>query len=216
MTAEQVLINSGITSLPVDLGKIAVLNRIKIVSYESCAECYDMDIERLYKEVSALGFSFRAGEHYVAAVNRNACGKQRRRWTIAHELAHILLGHVNEGIGCRDEGCERDADSFAGELLAPLSVLHFCCVSSAEEIARLCGLSKQAAEIRFRQLTSLRRSNSQQWRGGAQSVFLRSGEERILLEQFLPFIAEYITRRTAHDGYEQYLKRIKGHDMAIE
>lgn len=215
MTAAEILLSSGVAALPVDLGRVAAAYNIKIVSYESCAECYDMDIGQLYREVSTLGFSFCAESGYVAAINNNACGKQRRRWTAAHEIAHILLGHVSDGVGRMDEECEREADVFAAELLAPLEVLHFCCVSSAEEIQRLCGLSKQAAGIRFRQLTALRRSNSQQWRSG-KSVFPRSEQERELLAQFLPFIAEYISRRSAHDGYAEHLRRIGGHSMTIE
>ena len=213
MTAAEVLLRAGVSSLPVDMKAIASAHSIKLMTYESCAECYDMDISRMYRELSPLGFSLRDEEGYVAAINANACGKHRRRWTMAHEISHILLGHVSKKIKCMDEGCERSADIFAAELLAPLPVLHFCCVSSAEEIARLCGISMQAAEIRFRQLTELRRKSTAMYRNGS-SAFSHSEEDRRLLEQFLPFISEYITRRSAHDGYREHLKR-SGHGMEI-
>ncbi len=215
MTASEVLNRSGVCTLPVDLNKIAAAYNIKTVNYESCAECYDMELERMYREISPLGFSFRADGSYVVAINRNSCGSERRRWTLAHELAHVLLGHIGDG-NARKEGCERAADEFAAQLLAPLAVLHFCCVSSAEEISRICGISVQAAEIRFRQLTALRKKNSAAVRQGKYTVFAQTAEELELLANFMPFVSEYITRRCMHDGYEKYLGRIKGHDMIIE
>lgn len=215
MTASEVLNRSGVCTLPVDLNRIAAAYGIKTVSYESCAECYDMELERMYREISPLGFSFRADGSYVVAINRNSCGGERRRWTLAHEIAHVLLGHVSDST-CSSERCEKAADEFASQLLAPLSVLHFCCVSSAEEICRICGVSMQAAEIRFRQLTALRKKNSAAVRQGDVTVFAQTMEERELLANFMPFISEYITRRSMHDGYEKYLGRIKGHDMIIE
>lgn len=214
MTAAEVLLMAGVSSLPVDMKVIAAANGIKLMSYESCAECYDMDIGQMYREISPLGFSFRDEEGYVAAVNANACGKHRRRWTMAHEISHILLGHVSTEVKGMDEGCERSADRFAAELLAPLPVLHFCCVSSAEELGRLCGISRQAAEIRFRQLTELRRKSSVMYRQGG-TAFLRSETDSRLLERFLTFVSEYISRRSVHDGYEEHLKRTAGHSMEI-
>ncbi len=215
MTASEILIKSGVTSLPVDMRKIAAAFNIRIADYESCAEAYEMDVQRMYREISMLGFSFRTEEGYVAAINRNSCGRLRRHWTTAHEVAHILLGHVTEKVARLDVSCEREADRLAGEMLAPLAVLHFCGVSSAEETGRLCGLSKQAAEIRFRQLAELRRSSSALARVG-QTAFAQTPDQRQLLRQFLPFISEYITRRSAHDGYAEYLKQIGGHSMIIE
>ena len=206
MTAAEILLRSGVAALPVDMGMIAQAHGVKLMSYESCAECYDMDVQRMYREISPLGFSFRDEEGYVAVINHNACGKLRRRWTMAHELAHILLGHVNTDIKRMEDRCERSADSLAAELLAPLTVLHFCGVSSAEEIGRLCGISRQASEIRFRQLQELRRSSTALHRQGKGSAFLQCESDKLLLERFLPFISEYITRRSAHDGYAEHLR----------
>ncbi len=216
MTAAEVLIKSGISSLPVDLRKIADTYNIKIVSYEDCTSCYETDLPQLYREMSPYGFSFCDEGRYIAAINENSCGKQRRHWTLAHELSHILLGHI-DGSSEMQQRCEQEADRFAAELLAPLTVLQFCGVSSAEEIQRICGISFQAAEIRFRQLSQQRRQGSRLLReGGSGTVFTQSNDDKQLLERFLPFISEYITRRSSHDGYAEYLRRIKGHDMVIE
>ncbi len=206
MNAADVLIRAGAAALPVDLNAVAAAHDIKIVSYESCADYLGMSVQQLYAEISPLGFSFREGGRFIAAINHNACGGLRRRWTMAHELSHIFLGHIGVDMKRMEESCERAADSFAAELLAPLTVLHFCGVSSAAETARLCGLSKQAAEIRFRQLQELRRKNSAEYRQGRGMALLLGESDRQLYERFLPFISEYITRRSAHDGYAEHLK----------
>ena len=202
MTAAQVLLHAGCCSLPTDLGKIAAAHDIKLISYESCAATYDMDIAEIYLSIGHMGFSFRDEQHYICAVNEKACGRMRRRWTTAHELAHVLLGHISEQILPLHKEAEQAADRFAAEMLAPMCVLHFCGVSSAEEIARLTGISKQASEIRLKELSALRRAHSEQMRLAAREgtdlrnteTFLPDGNARMLLEQYLPFIAEYITK----------------------
>ncbi|MBQ8171594.1 MAG: ImmA/IrrE family metallo-endopeptidase [Oscillospiraceae bacterium] len=204
MNAAKILLNAGITTLPVDLKRIAESNDIKIVDYESCAECYNIDIAEIYRRISPYGFSFMAEGRYVCAINEKACGKRRRRWTLAHELAHVLLGHVS-GVHQEYSGqTENEADRLAAQLLAPLSVLHFCGVSSAAEIARLCGISKQAADYRYEELCRLRRRHSDAYRaatikGQAQSlsVFFPDQESRLLQQQMLSFIARYLTLRSA-------------------
>jgi len=216
MTAVKALIHANIKTLPVDLKKLADSFDIKLVSYKSCMEIYDLgDIYAL----SPYGFSFKENGRYICAINENLCGNTRRRFTEAHEIAHILLGHTNESVDIPTAQCEREADRLAGEMLAPLSVLHFCGVSSSAEIARLCGISMQAAEIRLRELCRLRRQHSELMRsesGNAAQIFLPEEDSRQLHTQMLDFIAEYLTRRAAHDGYAEHLKRISGKSMTIE
>ena len=85
-------------------------------------------------------------------MNENACGLRRRRFTIAHELGHCVLGHIGK-VRTHSGGEERAADKFAAELLAPISVLRMCRVSSPEETARLCGITISAARLRFSEIT---------------------------------------------------------------
>jgi Zn-dependent peptidase ImmA (M78 family) len=60
----------------------------------------------------------------------------RVRWTLAHELGHIVLHHHQLGIA---EECEEEADEFAGELLMPARDIrhHFSSRTSLEELAQL-------------------------------------------------------------------------------
>lgn len=203
MTAAEILLESGCCSLPIDINRIAQAHGIKIISFSKCTELYDMDIGDIYRNISHMGFSFLDEQHYICAINEKACGKQRRRWTTAHELAHVFLGHIDGAAAPMPAEYEKAADRFTAELLAPLCVLHFCSVASAEEIAMLTGLSAQAAQIRWRELCTLRRRHSEQMRLAARhGSDLHSARDLLpdrhseqLLMQFLPFIAEYITRK---------------------
>lgn len=67
----------------------------------------------------------------------------RQRFTCAHELGHIILGHVGRyDLVCRepdpgDTPIEQAANVFASRLLAPACVLWGCGVQSAGDIERL-------------------------------------------------------------------------------
>lgn len=73
--------------------------------------------------------------------------KHRMRFTLAHELGHILLNHKMEA-----PWEEKEADYFASQLLAPRPVFNALSVrgfdtSNAELIALTFNLSRAAAEI---------------------------------------------------------------------
>lgn len=157
MNFSEIYKRSDTHRLPVDPIAVAKALGVKVVSYRSAVEFFDVDIRELY-ERCPLGFSFRENDTLCIALNENACGERRRRFTAAHELAHCVLGHLDRdgfstgaGRGANHNE-ERAADQFAADLLAPLVVLHDCGVRSAEEISRACGISRQAAEIRLERL----------------------------------------------------------------
>lgn len=89
----------------------------------------------------------------------------RIRFTIAHELGHILLGHVgkyelmNREPSPQDNPIEQAANVFASRLLAPACVLWGCRAGSPEDIMRLCGISRTAAEFRWGRMQELYRRN---------------------------------------------------------
>lgn len=231
MTGTEALLRCGAVSLPVSVSDIAAHFGIKLVSYNDFTAVYDIDKTELYRRVSYGGFSLFDEGKYICVVNSSLCGKPRRKWTAAHEIGHILCGHISGNLIQLAPELEKQADDFAAELLAPLTVLHFCGVSSAAEIKRLCGISEEAAEYRFRELSALRRRQEDIFRSGLrtqplspdeipeytqpQSVFLQRECDRELFMQFSPFIGSYIAKRASHDGYEQYLSRISHEPMAI-
>ena len=154
MTFSRIYESAGVRRLPVDPVEIARALGVKVVNYKAAAAHFDIKPSELYTRCP-LGFCFKEGEHYCIALNENACGEQRRRFTAAHELAHCVLGHLNNGALSGEQ--ERIAERFAAELLAPLVVLHMCSVGSAEEVARLCGISRQAGAVRISELAERER-----------------------------------------------------------
>lgn len=109
---------------------------------------------------------------------------ERRRFTLAHELGHIILGHVgrvgllNREPSPEDDPLEQAANVFASRLLAPACVLWGCNVQSAAEIAQLCGISQTAAQFRWERLQLLYQ----------RGKFLTSPLERQVYAQFRPYI----------------------------
>lgn len=210
MNATEVLAGTAVCSLPISPAEVADYYGVKVVRYSDYSEVYDISCSELYHH-SRYGFSFYDDKHYICAINENACGGIRRRWTMAHELGHIFLGHIAKGSGIKQQSMEqeRDADRFAAELLAPMVLLHFCGVSSSEELARLCMISKQAAEIRFEELCRCRKAAAECLHKSCPvgALALDKEETAELLSQFVPFTAKYLCERSRHDGYAQYLAK---------
>ena len=111
----------------------------------------------------------------------------RQRFTTAHELGHILLGHVgqspvvNREPQATDNPIEQAANVFAARLLAPACVLWGCGVRSAADIERLCHVSRQAAEYRMERMRILY----------ARNRFLTSPLEGAVYRQFEEYIKEH-------------------------
>lgn len=182
--AWRILLDCGIDSLPVDLNVIRDKLNIRIVSYKAAKT---LIAERCLSEIAARtdGLTFYAGATPVILYNES-CAEERIRFTIAHELGHIILGHVvpggittaNREPSSGDNPQETAANQFAARLLAPACVLWGLDLHTPEDIAAACHISKQAAEFRADRMKILYFRNK----------FLTSPLERRLYQQFLPFI----------------------------
>ena len=91
----------------------------------------------------------------------------RRRFTVAHELGHVELGHLNGREKClrdtrdsyvlgTDKVIEREANLFAAALLMPAQAVRAAVAEmrnpNIERMARLFRVSKLAMGIRLKQL----------------------------------------------------------------
>lgn len=86
----------------------------------------------------------------------------RLRWTLAHEIAHVVLSHTKHSgepvmqrgskSGVEYDYLEHEADYFAGMLLAYPAVIKACRVKNEIALEDLCGLSRGAAKARFQSL----------------------------------------------------------------
>lgn len=168
--AWKVLLDGGVHALPVSASGLCRAMGIRVKLYEGRE---DSD-----------GESTILGGGPLILVSRNK-PVPRQRFTAAHELGHILLGHVGKGRlvnrepSPTDNPMEREANVFASRLLAPACVLWGCGVRSAEDIMTLCDISRQAAEFRWQRLQTLYE----------REKFLTSTLEQRVFEQFRDYIA---------------------------
>lgn len=144
--AWKILLQEQITELPISVSGICKNMGIKIKYY-------------IPKDDNS-GMSMIIDGQPVIFISQDE-STERQRFTAAHELGHILLGHVgkynlvNREPSGSDNPIERAANIFASRLLAPACVLWGCGVKTAEDIATLCHISKQSAEYRMERMKIL-------------------------------------------------------------
>lgn len=151
--AWKTLIECIVNQLPVNLAVIANSYNISIIKYSQSNGTFTGD-----------GFSTMIDGKLIIYYNDIDYPITRQRFTIAHELGHCLLGHVLEGEKTFRFNSESDkyndpeeiqANVFARDILMPATVLHSLNANSAEDIAKICNVSMQSAEIRYKRLMEL-------------------------------------------------------------
>lgn len=96
---------------------------------------------------------------------RTADSSPRQRFTLAHELGHLMMHELGVPQYRRDhepgsEEKETEADAFAGELLMPFGLLHPYAMKfgpDAKLLARYFGVSEASMSIRLMQMVGMRR-----------------------------------------------------------
>lgn len=147
--AYRVLAEQQVTNLPVDpLRLLRCCKNTVVNTYEETAEALEMTITEFEHRFGAAdAFTLRrvqeAAVQYVVAYRADG-NPARRRFTLAHELGHRVLGHT--GV---DRAEEREADCFASHLLCPRPVV--CRLAErfeplcAEQVAAACYVSLSCA-----------------------------------------------------------------------
>lgn len=181
----EVLINCNIDTLPVNLMLIAQHYKIKIVKYSESKYIQRLNIP------DTDGFSVyrKLLKQHIIYYNDKVENKARIRFTIAHELGHCLLGHNlnthtnyrNSEVDDKSKPDETAANIFARDILMPATVLHGLDVSSAKEIAKICSVSKQSAEIRFNRLLELNK----------RGMYNKHPLERQVYNQFKDYVEKF-------------------------
>jgi|GEM_PF-842555 len=170
------LLAGGVKYLPVNVEDLFEKLNCTLVSYQDVKEELSPFIKENYFSDQTDSFTiFYKGKTMV--VYNDDVPITRLRYSLSHELGHIVLGHTENS-----ESNEAQAEMFAARLLMPTCVLSACKVESAEEISLLCDVSLKAAEIRFKRLQTLSSRNS----------YLKSPLERELLSSFEDFIQGYL------------------------
>ena len=191
--AWRLLIKYNISSLPVKITDICKGEGIVVRSYTQAREI----IKSLGFEGSTLendGFAVCVrGQNLI--FYDDICTIQRQRFTIAHELGHIVLGDVGNGPTCRnrepsvqDDDCESMANVVAARVLAPACVLWGIGINSAQDISELCDISIEAAQWRMQRMKLLYEREKEFLLTRGKSCFLLSASERRVYEQFREYI----------------------------
>ncbi|MCH5212235.1 MAG: ImmA/IrrE family metallo-endopeptidase [Oscillospiraceae bacterium] len=174
-SAWQVLIDYNINSLPINVISIATGAGIKILK--------NSIVQKLTN--GEIGTSVLRGDKWYIIYD-DTMSKERARFTIAHELGHIFLGHPLKGghhartINTDKPQIETEADIFASRLLAPACVLLGLDLHTPEEIKEACEISYQAAELRANRMRELYKRNK----------FLTSPLERRVYNNFTDYIKQ--------------------------
>ncbi len=177
----RVIQDCQIDQFPVNLGGICRHYKIKTIPYSKFT-LWDM-VDPQAK--NGDGFSLKIETQYYIVFNDFIKHQGRIRFTLAHEIGHILLGHVetitfyrNSEIDPVTNEQETQANVFARDLLMPAVVLSALHVHTAKEIAELCNISMQSAKIRQIRLEELYRRNR----------FQLHPLERGVIQQFTDYI----------------------------
>lgn len=188
--AWKILLECGIDALPVRPSVICDHYGWVLADYHTGASSIALlGLEELTKQTD--GFCAVTKSHaYIFFDSTLPAGRQR--FTIAHEVGHLVLGHVTPGGVTTvnreptpgDNPIERQANQFAARLLAPACVLHELGVVTPEAIQQACGLSRQAATYRADRMQELEHRNR----------YYVSLLERRVLQQFASHIARVLGR----------------------
>ncbi len=124
---------------PIDVERLATLLGFQVVEIQSAGD-----------ELSGLV----SPRHKIIGVNANH-HPRRQRFTLAHELGHIILNHPPEGrCSAREIALfNREADAFASELLVPTQLLRQLAGTrtySPSVLSRLFDVSEEAMILRLK------------------------------------------------------------------
>lgn len=119
-------------AIPIDVFGLARKMGFKLITASELIKKGDSKVEmfhELNKTKTIYGYSLfdTKNMEYVIYYDDVNAGTNKQRFSVAHEIGHIVLGHIDEGIE-DSEKAEKEADYFAGYLLCPE------CLATNEEI----------------------------------------------------------------------------------
>ena len=142
--AKKLIKSAGVTEAPVSLQKII----------EHLQTKYSLQVQRviLSSKVSGLLVVCQEVDAEYAVIGFNATQPWcRRRFTIAHEIGHLLFGH--DCIKNYEDGSqgETEANIFAAELLIPSEILKkdFVHIRDVKQLSKLYRVSEESLSIKI-------------------------------------------------------------------
>lgn len=177
--AWQCLIDYNVKSLPVSVLSIAKSAGIKVIKNSKAT--------KNLLSPNESGISILMDKQWYIVYNDKST-RQRNRFTVAHELGHIFLGHelekrnqMKQAFIKSESNAEQQANIFASRLLAPACVLWALGLKSSDEIASVCDISQTAAKFRAERMVTLYKRNR----------FLIAPLERAVYNNFKTFLQNF-------------------------
>lgn len=174
-SAWRCLLNFRVNSLPVDVLAIARAANIHVIRNTLVNQLSDGE----------MGKALTNGRDWIIIYDDtqsiDVC-----RFTLAHELGHIFLGHdlkyakyagIQEFVGKGKS--EQQADAFAARLLCPACILHSLDLNTAEQIATACRVPLDVAARRADRMRELNKRNQ----------FLTNPLEKEVYENFQTYLS---------------------------
>ena len=188
------LIRENVSELPIKISVLCKNSGAKILSYSNNVRVLQ-DLNLFEHSQKTDGFTICHKDKYIIFYI-DICSTPRIRFTLAHELGHIFLGHIypntatliNREPSPHDDPLEQEANVFASRLLAPACVLWGLRVTTAKQIMELCDISQTAAEFRAERMRILYERDRQFHATRGKGCFLLSPLERQVYKQFKPYI----------------------------
>lgn len=188
--ADIVLLTIGQNSFPINIKK-AIEKGIKnynitIVKYSDLTS-YDLSQSNL------LGNSYEENGKYYIEYNDKLSSEGRRRFTICHELGHILLEH--DLTLKNDKVQEREADIFAAELLMPEAIIQEVVkrgysIRNQNRLENVFKASTQAYDIRLKEF------------GRYPDWYIKAMDTSSVMLQFNGFLNEAFPDKRKYDYYD--------------
>lgn len=172
-TAWEFLIKNNVTFYPLDLHEILKQNNWKVTTYKQYSCSHHVELEELYK-ISTDGFTkVDENDDYVIVVN-DINNRWRNRFTIAHEIGHIILHKTFK----ESSRLEKEANMFAARILMPMLLIKELNIQTSENLAEICDVSIEAASYRMKRYNEIK----------GRERFYTNPFEIALYKQLKPFI----------------------------
>lgn len=135
----------------------------RFLSYTEAAQVIGCTVDAIYRMCgsSSGATQYQPNANRCLIFYNNSQPDGRVLWTKAHELGHVMLGHIHMmgGRHCHYDLLEREADFFAWNLLAPMPLMREFGIQNPKQVQRVFGLSKQAADLCFQRYVRWERSH---------------------------------------------------------
>lgn len=195
----QLILDLKIKKLPVKISEVLTALGIEVHTYK---DNYKMLIEfGLKKQMKTCdAFTLFLNGKYMIFYDETKSTK-RIRFTLAHELSHIILGSgftkMSSGLLVstrtsepteNDAPEETEANMFAARLLAPSCVLHELKLFTVEEIMKYCDITETAAKFKRKRMMLLEKRNERFLRERGHGCYYISPLEQEVRQQFDDYI----------------------------